>query len=1007
MPDVIIRKPISAWNREISLDWPKLFSTLGKAALKGASLKFDEVWEEAVGTVEALGLKEKPDGAVLAWLLINKALSKAVFGLLVETRKRNRGIAFDPEGEGATAIGAAALMEDEIAVSRDFLTRPETLPFLPEVKEFVAGWFEKLGVPEVEAKTVAGRLDGALIEALHEEWRDNTADWQPIAGWSHTPLTDARVRQECWDRIASLTRALPEAPVFTEAFSLRDLYIPLRAYRVKKRSEPRRDGRSEQEGPAAARLGWLHDWILDWIQGPAVAGDALRVISGGPGSGKSSSARMLAAALADAPDTHVLYVPLHRLPRLDGQLKDALASYCETWLFDRRFDPVEEMKPNHRLVLFLDGLDELTSTEDKAAAEIATEFARELRIFLDAAHVRSRDVRAIVGGRELAVQSTADARFRDAPVLHVFPYAADDDLKRKYAWRPEEDGLLDLDQRPEWWRRYASSADADESGLPAAIDASDELRTLTEQPLLNYLVASFARRHGQAIDGTTSMADVYDALIRDVYDREWGQPEDGPKAADLAPKIHSADEFFAVLEEVALAVWHGGGRGARLETIEAYLDQAELLDLIAEIRDRLSGGIANLLLTFFFRQERAAGGAAFFEFTHKSFQEYLTARRILRAAETLASVRTRVQTLRPALARWVETTGPSLISEEIVRFLEAEALREDDPKLWPARRRSLALALGYALAEGMPVEDAVGPAGIEAGPGLAPAPRRFGAMRWWADRAELALLATIGALAERSMDRAAASAVVLSIPDIGAFRALIQRLQALEIAAAGKNIETIAVRSLAGLAPHLACWESGDEIATLEQAGNFARVLLDQTDLSGADLFGANLSDANLLSADLSDADLIGADLSGADLSGANLHDADLRGADLSAADLVGAHLRGADLSGAILRDADLSGAILSVARLHGAQLHDADLSGAILSVADLRGADLRNADLSGANLRNANLRGADLSGANLSRADLTVARNPEHAVFDAGVRDALNLPPAAPANPELEAEED
>ena len=97
---------------------------------------------------------------------------------------------------------------------------------------------------------------------------------------------------------------------------------------------------------------------------------------------------------------------------------------------------------------------------------------------------------------------------------------------------------------------------------------------------------------------------------------------------------------------------------------------------------------------------------------------------------------------------------------------------------------------------------------------------------------------------------------------------------------------------------------------------------------------------------------------------GAVLEDADLTNANLSGADLTNANLRGADLTIASLFNANLS----------GANLTNANLTSAYMPVAVLEDADLTNANLSGADLTNANLSGSNLSGANLSFTNLTNA---------------------------------
>ena len=90
-------------------------------------------------------------------------------------------------------------------------------------------------------------------------------------------------------------------------------------------------------------------------------------------------------------------------------------------------------------------------------------------------------------------------------------------------------------------------------------------------------------------------------------------------------------------------------------------------------------------------------------------------------------------------------------------------------------------------------------------------------------------------------------------------------------------------------------------------------------------------------------------DLSGANLSGMSLGGRDLRGKNLRGADLSYAHLGNADLSGADLRNANLCNANLGAANLTGADLRYSNVCDANLSDCILNGSDLR--DVVGLNL--------------------------------------------------------
>ena len=97
-------------------------------------------------------------------------------------------------------------------------------------------------------------------------------------------------------------------PLFgVEDFSLRQIYIPLRTYvEQEKKNQPK-----NQEKEYERVVMDLHSAIRDWLQQENRL-DGLRIIWGGPGCGKSSFTKMLAAELAERGD-RVLLIPLHEI----------------------------------------------------------------------------------------------------------------------------------------------------------------------------------------------------------------------------------------------------------------------------------------------------------------------------------------------------------------------------------------------------------------------------------------------------------------------------------------------------------------------------------------------------------------------------------------------------------------------------------------------------------------------------------------------------------------------
>lgn len=120
-----------------------------------------------------------------------------------------------------------------------------------------------------------------------------------------------------------------------------------------------------------------------------------------------------------------------------------------------------------------------------------------------------------------------------------------------------------------------------------------------------------------------------------------------------------------------------------------------------------------------------------------------------------------------------------------------------------------------------------------------------------------------------------------------------------------------------------------------------------------------------------------------------------LENANLSNANLVGAYLETANLYRANLSEANLVGVNLETSNLYRANLSRADLERTILSKANLERANLSQANLYRAILSEANLKGAILKGAkNLTPEQVKGAKNWEQATYNLHFREKLGLPP-------------
>lgn len=148
-----------------------------------------------------------------------------------------------------------------------------------------------------------------------------------------------------------------------------------------------------------------------------------------------------------------------------------------------------------------------------------------------------------------------------------------------------------------------------------------------------------------------------------------------------------------------------------LSEIEDHCRASGLGSLLDVFQEGAKAGVTRLLAAFFFKQygQRPSGDPTFV-FTHKSFGEYLTARRVVRAMERIIKELERRAASpdegwdeREALKQWAIITGPSAITHYLRSFLlnELRLRLVEEVAQW---QQCLANLFSYMLLHGMPME---------------------------------------------------------------------------------------------------------------------------------------------------------------------------------------------------------------------------------------------------------------------------------------------------------------
>jgi hypothetical protein len=401
--------------------------------------------------------------------------------------------------------------------------------------------------------------------------------------------------------------------------------------------EEEEDVRSADETTSATKkkknnrvvnLSMIESVVMTWLSNFDPR-DNVRLISGGPGSGKSTFAKFLAASLAASPGWRVVVVPLQRL-RGSGSLETRIDDYFRLQRdepFDAETVPLINLgRDGHRdwLIIF-DGLDELAKEgtgSETAAQDFATSLS-DLRVRIGS----TAAVRFLVLGRAPSMQDARRRLSLTGPgTLHIAdmrPLKFHDRNGHEKAIVRDRDGLLPIDQRAAFWTRWALAKKLPRE-TPEALTA-EALSDLTKEPLLAYLLILSGYVGAGWQQAAENRNRIYEAIFGKIWDRERAKETRG-NLNDLGK-----EGFDSLLQALGLAAWRGGGRTGDENTFINMRDVFMRPDLLRRAKECGVADLNNLAILFYTRRDEEGGRG--YEFLHKSFGEYLTARGLFSAFE--------------------------------------------------------------------------------------------------------------------------------------------------------------------------------------------------------------------------------------------------------------------------------------------------------------------------------------------------------------------------------------
>ena len=229
-----VKKPVSAWNNPFNANFKDLFKALGKAGFDAAGQNWIGVGKDAVDALTAVGLKGR-DPAELSWALIYNSLTNAIFRIVGESQYLMTDIPSDIQQ--LTDSLDFSFENKDLEINEEFFLHPERLSVVKDMQTPLMQWFEGVGVVSSQAESLSNLLPTYFVRSLHAEWRRHSQDYELIKEKVDTPFTKANNRERGWLLYNAWLQEQTIQPMMFEGFGLSDVYIPLRAYFRRKRTD--------------------------------------------------------------------------------------------------------------------------------------------------------------------------------------------------------------------------------------------------------------------------------------------------------------------------------------------------------------------------------------------------------------------------------------------------------------------------------------------------------------------------------------------------------------------------------------------------------------------------------------------------------------------------------------------------------------------------------------------------------------------------------------------------
>ena len=616
--------------------------------------------------------------------------------------------------------------QNEYVINIESFTSPLLIPPMRDAASRIPSELKLFGSKQ-DPSELRKLFEDAMLKGLkfvRDEKPDLFKSVESALAGPYTVATE-KVNSLAFHR-AFLVRAFTQTPIFGQehtGITVSNLYIRQRClWHVKENKQEKKSERSVSGSIADAKalqtsprnkkvtrlhLGDLHEVVHDWLAARQ-ANDAVRVIAGGPGSGKSTFAKAVSIEIIDSGQYDVLFIPLQdidsvgsfetRIGTLYRNRSDLGFDRVESplnWLARTQYDGTSPPRP---LLLICDGLDEIAPPESTEAANVTTDFIQSLNTWIGSRNSAGCYAKAIVLGRNIsAKEAFGKLGIDDLALLNVgglMPINETTDWKKKEKSELVSDlkALRAIDQRLIYWKLWASCIGVDPHDVPEPIRLKSQgvgsLQSLTAEPLLMYLLLWTGYIGDKWREAADNKNLIYQEIFTRIFQRDWGKSAIDLRTAassDLGGHTGTHDmdfeEFIILQEALGIASWQSGGRSVSKSSFDKLLKYHVSEDMLDDLKQGPGLSLKSVALQGYTRSSEEEAG---YEFVHKSLSDYLIGRGLVRTMEKglhHLQGRTNDERCRRAAIDVAQVAHSGALSIEIAQFFKDELrLRYQDRK---------------------------------------------------------------------------------------------------------------------------------------------------------------------------------------------------------------------------------------------------------------------------------------------------------------------------------------